>query len=188
MKKLVLFIMAVVTIGSASMAQNVHQKFMGIPMDGSVTQFSQKLQQKGLKKLTTRDGVEVLMGTFATTPDCTFIVVGNDARQMTKVCVAFPSRERWSDLSSEYDGLKTLLTQKYGEPSAVVEEVRAQYSREDVLHHLMMDNATWGCGWSTEHGIIELEIKVVSYDCMVFLTYYDDASRKETIEKVLEEL
>lgn len=188
MKKLVLSILAVMAMETAAMAQSVHQKFMGIPMEGTVAQFSQKLQQKGMKKLTTKEGVDVFEGSFATYTDCTIFVVGNDAKAVTKVCVIFPSKDRWSDLSSNYDAIKGLLTQKYGEPSAVVEEVRASYSKEDVMHHLMMDHATWACGWNTDQGKIELEIKVINYACMVVLSYYDQASQQDAIDKVLEDL
>lgn len=188
MKKLVLFILAVMAMETAAMAQSVHQKFMGIPMEGTVAQFSQKLQQKGMKKLTSQEGGDVLEGSFATYPGCTIFVVGNDAKAVTKVCVIFPSKDRWSDLSSNYDAIKGLLTQKYGEPSAVVEEVRESYSKEDVMHHLKMDHATWACGWNTEQGKIELEVKVVKYDCMVVLSYYDEVNRQESIDKVLEDL
>lgn len=188
MKRLVLFMMTVMVMGSAAMAQEAHQKFMGIPMEGKVAQFSQKLQQKGMKKIMTQNGTEVLKGTFATMSDCLIFVMGGESGQVSRVSVAFPSKDRWSDLSSDYDALKDLLTQKYGKPSLVVEEVNAGYSENDVLHHLMMDQATWACGWSTDKGKIELEVKVVNLDCMVVLSYYDEINHQIQIDKVLEEL
>ena len=64
MKKIITMI-ALVLCTLAMSAQTNHMKFKGIPMEGTLQSFTNKLKMKGYTPMGIRDGVSVLKGEFA---------------------------------------------------------------------------------------------------------------------------
>ena len=60
----------------------------------------------------------VLEGDFAGFRQCTvFVYTVRPINLVSLVSVMFPSRETWADLERDYNFLKSILTEKYGDPN-----------------------------------------------------------------------
>lgn len=76
MKRIVLSFVYIVCFMSLSMGQN-HLRFKGVPMDGTIQQFAQKLTQKGLTIVEKGNDNIILSGMFASYKDCLIGVIGD---------------------------------------------------------------------------------------------------------------
>ena len=102
----------------------------------------------------------------------------------------FPEQDDWDSLENNYTHLKSMLTEKYGEPSDCVETFQGYGSPQtdrDKLHKLKMDECTWYTTYSTSKGDIQLSIDNQSVmSCYVLLRYFDkintDAVRKQAMD------
>lgn len=126
MKKL-LFITSVLIsallFGSAteSFAQNEHLKFAGIPLDGTITQFHQKLIAKGYtidKDANSKDNVRRYKGTFAG-EQCDIAIFFDEHTK-----IVYRAKVLISELSEEiaeqkYSSMKSRLIKKYDESSSL---------------------------------------------------------------------
>ena len=66
MKHLIITLLMSVMV-TASSAQTNHMKFKGIPMEGTLNSFVQKLKEKGYTYLGQQEGMALLKGEFAAT-------------------------------------------------------------------------------------------------------------------------
>lgn len=85
--------------------------------------------------------------------------------------------DNWSSLERDYDHLKSMLTQKYGEPTEVVEQFQGRTNpntNNEKLHELMMDRCTWYTTFETTKGDIQLSLQKGNFgQYFVLLKYYD---------------
>ncbi|MBF0952193.1 MAG: hypothetical protein HXK18_01395, partial [Alloprevotella tannerae] len=136
MKKfLLVFFALAMTITTRGQSASDHMTFKGIPISGSLMEFAQKLSQKGFTVVQTNDVNVVLVGDFAGYKDCQILLLATkETKTIYAVSVFLPSSTSWSLLESNYNHLKTMLTQKYGSPQNVVEEFpRGSSGASDVL-------------------------------------------------------
>lgn len=165
-----------------------HMTFKGIPIDGTLNEFTSKLKSDGFDHVGTEDGSAILLGDFAGYKQCLIGAVTLQQKDLvSQVTVIFPENETWSDLSSNYFYLKELLTEKYGEPEKVVEKFEG-YSepREDEskMHQIRFDNCKYITDYQTTDGYIELKIDHESVSsCFVRLTYVDKINSSIIREK-----
>ena len=79
--------------------------------------------QAGFSDLGIKDGTAVLQGDFAGFKGC---IIGVSTLKTTNVvntiAVIFPECDNWSKLENNYQTLKEMLIQKYGEPADCVEK------------------------------------------------------------------
>ena len=110
MRQLIIsLLLAVCTVCSA---QTNHMKFKGIPIEGTLDSFVQKLKSKGFTYLGQQDGMALLKGEFAATKGCTIGVARfSDRDQVNLVAVIFPEEESWSGITKSYYTLKDMLTE-----------------------------------------------------------------------------
>lgn len=188
--KNVLLTIAFAFFASLSIAQN-HMTFKGIPIDGTLNSFVQKLKAKGYTYVTTQDGMALLTGEFAATKGCTIVVSRfSDRDQVNLVGVIFPEEKTWSKISSTYFTLKRLLTEKYGEPDSI-EFFSDDEPCDDFLkfHALLGDECHYTSEFSEDNGKIQLTMAKQSYNsASVILKYIDDANAKETRKKIMDDL
>lgn len=127
MRKIILLLCCAI-ISSITFAQteSEHLTFKGIPIDGSLDSFVQKLKTQNLTYIGKENGVAIFMGEFAAYKDCTIGIVSLKQKDLVcKAAVTFPSCETWSSLSDNYFTIKDMLSQKYGEPAVCVEEFQS---------------------------------------------------------------
>ena len=102
----------------------------------------------------------------------------------------FPECNVWSSLEQNYNLLKSMLSQKYGVPTEVVEQFHGSpvpKTNNDKLFELSMDRCTWYTLYETPKGDIKLSLQKGDYGkYFVSLMYYGkintDAVRYSAID------
>lgn len=184
MKKfLLVFFALAMTITTRGQSASDHMTFKGIPMSGSLTEFAQKLSQKGFTVVQTNDANVVLVGDFAGYKDCQILLLATkETKTIYTVSVLLPSSTSWSLLESNYNHLKTMLTQKYGSPQNVVEEFpRRSSSASDVLkmYYLRSGECKYTSTFETSNGKIVLSILYMGHEISQVSVFYADKINNE---------
>jgi hypothetical protein len=192
MKKiLMLFTACLMAMMMNAQTANEHLKFKGVPIDGTLSQYVQKMKTAGFSMLGMENGAAILQGDFAGNKGCTIVVGTLKGKDLvSEIVVAFPEYETWSALYGSYSDLKSMLTEKYGEPSDCIEKFQS-YSEprddRDRIFEVKMDRCKYITTFSTNAGDIHLMIfhEGMSH-CYVTLSYYDkinsDILRKQAID------
>ena len=166
-------------IGAMAQNTNEHLKFMGIPINGTLESFTQKLVAKGLKREHAWDNALLLKGTFAGKSGSGVCVMRVPSRNIVyKVVVCLPSKDTWEWLENDYKEFKEMLTTKYGEPYKCSESFKeGTYVGSDYLKisALKGGECEYYSAWGSTEGMILLEIFNAdgSSNCCVRLTYID---------------
>ena len=182
----------------ASFAQNYtdttkHMTFKGVPIDGTLNEYVSKMKQSGFTLIETEDGVAMLKGDFAAYKDCIIGVATLKGKDLvSRTTVIFPNRETWATLASNYFNLKELLTEKYGEPSEVVEEFDTYSEPDDdnsKMHAVEMNNCKYYTTFELENGSIQLSIGNDGFSSsFVMLSYYDKINTEKVRQKAIDDL
>ena len=180
MKRILIALLFVFScIGAMAQNANEHLKFMGIPINGTLESFTQKLVAKGLKREHAWDNALLLKGTFAGKSGSGVCVMRVPSRNIVyKVVVCLPSKDTWEWLENDYKEFKEMLTTKYGEPYKCSESFKeGTYVGSDYLKisALKGGECEYYSAWGSTEGMILLEIFNAdgSSDCCVRLTYID---------------
>ena len=182
MKKIALVLIASLLAFSA-FAQE-HLTFKGIPIDGTIYQFSAKLKNAGFSDLKKDNDGRWYVGQF-TGKKCQLLVQYTAVTETVHtVHVFFDDRTQWSLAKSDYSALKKALTQKYGEPVSR-EEFESFYEEDGhEFMHMRDGHVVWQSDFTTDLGMIYLYIKDQSLSRGCAIIQYIDAanSRKATNE------
>ena len=171
-------------IGAMAQNANEHLKFMGIPINGTLESFSQKLVAKKIKSIQASEGIGVFNGTFAGERDCEVYVNMIPSRNIVyRIVVCLPSKDTWDWLEKDYNRFKEMLTTKYGEPYKCSESFKeGTYVGSDRLKisALKEGKCNYYSIWGSTEGVIALEIFNAdgSSNCCVRLVYYDAINYK----------
>lgn len=200
MKKNVFTLFFMMMFVLSSYAQNSeHLKFKGVPIDGTLNEYVAKMKQAGFQLVETEDGVALLEGEFAGYSDCMVAVKTLQKQNLVhEIAVLFPSQDKWSGLSYDYERLKAMLSQKYGEPSECVEEFHnIKNKSKEEINILMKDNVvflcnignhTWYSSFETPSGRINLSIEKEGFTCFVILRYSDKINSEKFDDAAMEDL
>lgn len=167
MKKfLCVCIMAVFALAAIAQESVEHMRFKGVPIEGTLEEFVEKLKQTGLKLVSIDSERATLKGDFAGYSDC---IIGVSIYETTKeigvISVFFPSSEKWSSLETTYNNLKVRLKKKYGNPIKVVEEFqddRGDLSNQEKYLRLLTDRCNWTSNFEVPEGTVALSIEITS--------------------------
>jgi hypothetical protein len=171
------FVMLVLTLGA--MAQTQHMKFMGIPLNGTISAFHQKLVAKGCKH-----DVEVSNAVGAGSRVFTGTFFGEKA----DICVCYNAKTKvvyrakaWIQRSSEDD-----IIRKYNEvKSALEEKYTDAYMSEDE------HNGYESMHFYTDQGWIDLYVyKDDGYyiPYALHIDYFDDVNFKKNESSKMNDL
>ena len=159
-------------------AQSKHLTFKGIPIDGTLKEFSKKLVQNGFVEVKSTQDFAEFDGPFAGHSGCTVIAYSSpDGKLVHSVAVIFPELDSWSLLEGQYRSIKESLIKKYGTPVLETESFQTNYEPKDdlsKLHELKMDRCNYQSSFMTEEGVIMLQISHQSFYCYVLLGYADN--------------
>lgn len=173
-------------------AQDGHLSFKGVPIDGTLNHYVQEMRQKGFTLVKTGKGEAILRGDFAGIKGCEIGVYTLDAMDLvSNIGVIFPNQITWARLESDYQVLKSNLTDKYGRPKECVEKFDDRYVDDDNdrMHALKFDKCHYYTIWSTELGDIELSLQRDELlHCYVFLKYYDRINSNAVQNVIMEDL
>lgn len=171
-----LFSLALTLIVFSTHAQE-HLAFMGIPIEGSLTSFCQKLQSKGLTKIGSNNNITLFTGDFTGRQATIGVGATDDGKNVHSVIVLLDESRDWKNLVGTYDYYKDLYTRKYGTPAANIENNPSNGDSNTMLmHELTQGSVTYASGWKATGGTIELSIeKSDSYGKGMVLIKYRDA-------------
>lgn len=171
-----------------------HLTFKGVPIDGTIDEFVEKLKAFGFEYLETTSAISFLKGVFAGFADCIVGVgVVKGTNTVYLVGVQFPVCADWSTLEKDYVYLKNLLIKKYGEPSKIIEEFTGCSQPKDnveKLHELYMDRCVWGTLFRVKNGEILLILRrtLDGRGCYVMLKYFDKINTALINSEAMEDL
>ena len=163
MKKIILSLtVMLMSLTTLAQTESPHLSFKGVPIDGTLNEYVQKMKQKGFTYLGTEDGIALLKGDFAAYKGCTVGVATLKQKDLvSKITVIFPNCETWATLANNYFSLKEMLTEKYGEPVDVIEEFQGYSEPRDDnsrMHEVGMDRCKYITTFETTKGKIQLYI------------------------------
>lgn len=179
MKKLILLLMvSLMSLTLNAQIESPHLTFKGVPIDGTLNGYVQKMKQKGFDYIGTENGVALLKGDFAAYKECTIGVSTLKQKDLvSKITVIFPNCETWSALANNYFFLKDMLSDKYGKPADVVETFQSYSETSDdntKMTYVKLDRCKYVATFETPKGNIQLSISHKSLSsCYVMLTYFD---------------
>ena len=204
MKKFIISLFLAVAAIATSHSQLVdalqeHLKFKGVPINGSLQEYVTKMKTAGFTLTKTEKDFATLQGDFAGFKNCKITVATIKPMDLVNtINVAFPSRDEWSELESDYRQLKTMLQHKYGAPSGCVEKFDMDIDGMDVdgmglmnvakIMFLMHNQCTWYTAFHTRDGDIRLSIEYKDNDCFVQLDYYDRLNSKAVMQQAIDDL
>ncbi len=211
MKK-TLLLFAVMLFAGLISAQNpalAVPKFKGIEITGTVDQFGAKLADKGFKYIDKLDAGTCYMGRFAGKDDCFILLIPvENSKDIATVGVMFGlqiseygdvySYETWEQLLNDYEGLKRLLTEKYGKPSDENEgftEDAHFYSSFAKLHAVKDGQCEYYSIWG-DSDVDKMEVRLgiaggksMGFDCAVIVLGYSNVERtNDSKQEILDDL
>lgn len=184
---LIFTVIAITCFTQVKQDTSKHLAFKGVPIDGTLDEFVLKMEKSGFAHTGTEDGVATLQGDFASYKSCIAEVSTLKTKDLvSKIAVLFPNCYNWSSLSENYLDLKSLLTEKYGKPSEVVEKFDSNHPPTDdvsKMSDVKFDRCKYYSIWETDKGEIKLSIDHNRrLKCFVTLAYFDKIN-SETIKK-----
>ena len=183
------FVLTVITaVAQDNSNSSNHLIFKGVPIDGTLDDYVSKMKQNGFTYLGTEDGTALLKGEFAGYKDCTVGVSTLKQKDLVhKIAVIFPEHKTWSTLYGNYFNLKEMLTEKYGNPSDVLEKFDSYSQPRDdnsKIYEVKFDRCKYYSIYETEKGTIELSIEHDGVSsCFIKLAYFDKINSNIVKEK-----
>lgn len=178
-------------IASFQMVAQEHLFFKGVPIDGDITSFVEKLNSKGFKSLKQNDEGFFLEGLFSG-HNCILVVESSlISHTVYSVYVMHDVKEDWMTLKNDYALLKKGLTLKYGDPILEKEEFRSPYKEGDGRAYMAFKGgyADWYCRFDAKVGKIDLYIREQSYDKLnVIIQYEDSLNANKAVQELTSDL
>ena len=159
MKKIVCIIFAITMFFGAN-AQN-HLTFLGVPIDGTLDQFSERVSEKGLTLVQRVNDIDFYYGSFLGY-DCIVGAVPREEKDLVySVLACIIPFEDWKTLQSTYFDVKKKLTAEYGTPEEV-EEKFSNSPRNDAekFQSVIDGKCHYETSFVTKSGNISVSIEV----------------------------
>ena len=172
------------------MAQE-HLSFKGIPIEGSMTEFCQKLKTKGFTSIGRENNISLFTGDFTGRNATIGVTATDDGENVFAVVVLFDSSEEWKTLVNTYEYYKDLYTRKYGKPEISKENNPAHSDSNTALMSAVHEGqVVYGSMWEVTGGDIQLSIEKADgfYEGMVMIRYRDSQNVETKIKKDLEDI
>ncbi len=189
MKKII-FTLTVLFTAINVMAQE-HLSFKGIPIEGSMTEFCQKLKAKGFTSIGRENNITLFSGDFTGRKATVGVVATDDGENVFAVVVLFDPSKEWNTLVDTYDYYKDLYTRKYGEPTSSKEKNPARLdSNTALMAEVYQGTVEYRSAWKVTGGDIQLSIEKSSgiYEGMVMIRYRDSQNAEAKIQNDLDDI
>ena len=189
MKKII-FTLALFLVTMSLMAQE-HLSFKGIPIEGSITEFCKKLEDKGFSSIGSEDNITMFTGDFTGREANVAVAATDDGKNVFSVVVFFDPSDEWNTLVNTYAYYKDLYIRKYGKPKKSKEKNPAHLdSNTSLMLELEQGTVVWGSAWEVTGGDIELSIEKSSdmFKGMVMIRYRDSQNVEAKIQRDLEDI
>ncbi|MDE5836200.1 MAG: hypothetical protein K2H50_04255 [Paramuribaculum sp.] len=169
---LTLFLVCSVLCSSAQ----EHLSFKGIPIEGSMHSFCQKLKGKGFTQIGTDGNISLFAGDFTGRNATVGVVAADNGQDVFSVGVLFDESDSWNTLVNTYDYYKDLYVEKYGKPSQCVEKNPSHSdSNTSLMLELFQGRVTYGCLFEVPGGKIQISIEQASFNGGHVMIKYQDS-------------
>ena len=189
MKKIVTIL--TVLFATISMMAQEHLLFKGIPIEGSMTEFCQKLKAKGFTSIGQENNITLFTGDFTGREATVGVTATDDGKNVFAVVVLFNPSGEWNTLVNTYDYYKDLYTRKYGKPTISKEKNPAlSDSNTALMAEVHQGTVVYGSAWEVMGGDIQLSIEKSSgvYEGMVMIRYRDSQNVEAKIKSDLDDI
>lgn len=189
MKKIIFTLTVLLT--AISITAQEHLSFKGIPIEGSMTEFCQKLRTKGFSQIGRENNLTLFSGDFTGRKATVGVSATDDGKNVFAVVVFFDPSGEWNTLVNTYDYYKDLYTRKYGEPTASTENNPAHLNTNIALMtEVQQGTVVYGSAWEVTGGDIQLSIEKSSdfYKGMVMIRYRDAQNVETKIQNDLDDI
>lgn len=167
-------------------AQSNHLSFKGIPIEGTVSDFSTKLAAQNYRVLESNENTCFLIGNFAGCDDVTIAVVGTPKTNIVyRITVFFDKRDSFSSLNVQYESFVKRYTDKYGKPEQSYSFFLDPYYKGDgyELQALRQNKCRYISFFDVSNGHISIEISklqkvVVNYEDLIGVKLYNEEKDK----------
>lgn len=172
-------------------ASSDHLEFKGIPIDGSIDDFTSKLKKVGFKSAGKYNGDPYFVdGNFA--GYYSEILVESTPSGIVCAIRIFPeNHDEWQPIEADYKKLKAALTKKYGKPAKCIEkftDTMQPRSNSDKYICLITGTCNYVTTFETDKGTITLSISKEDFNKGVSLVYQDKENSKIADSDMLDEL
>lgn len=168
-----------------------HLEFMGCPIDGTLDAFIEKMEAKGFKAKTNLDAAFLMKGDFAGYSNCSLHIYSSKREDFVfMVGISFPELYTWESLYANYYYLKSMLTQKYGDPiSMETFDTDVQPTDDNERMYQVQQNRCkyYSCFYGL-NGLIKLEIQHVLTSSHVSLVYEDSENMHRYFSNSMDDL
>lgn len=82
-----------------------HLSFKGIPIEGSISTFCQKLKAKGLTQIHSEDNIRLFTGDFTGRDATIGVIADQSGKNVFSVVVLLPKNDEWNSLVNTYDNI-----------------------------------------------------------------------------------
>ncbi len=168
-----------------------HLSFKGIPIEGSMTAFCQKLKAKGFTSIGRDNNITIFTGEFTGRKATVGVTATDDGKNVFAVVVFFDSSGEWNTLVNTYDYYKDLYTRKYGAPTFSKENNPAHSdSNTALMAEVYQGTVVYGSTWEVTGGEIQLIIgkSTEIYEGMVMIRYRDSQNVEAKIQNDLDDI
>ncbi len=177
MKRIISLVMLIMALAVPGLKAADHISFMGIPVNGRISTFCNKLvSQKGLKIVNSDDsrGVYTLSGRFAGYNNCEFYVFDNDdTKQVYRVDVYLPECTTWNSIKNQYNKIvrdyRSNSAYRFDEAETVFESPYREGDGDEVAA-VKADKINYHTDFFTDGGLLVIRI---THFMQVRLTFYD---------------
>lgn len=175
----------------AQSTENQHLLFKGVPIDGTLSEYVEKMKLNGFTLLDSTNYGAMFNGEFANYQNCKIGVgTSNKKDLVSTVFVLFTEREEWNDLYGDYNRLKQMLSEKYGAPNESIEKWENGYEPMLALRisAVKRGECNFTTSFVTPKGKIQLRIEHQDATCFVFLGYFDKINGEIMKAKAIDDL
>jgi hypothetical protein len=149
-----------------------HLKFKDIPIDGSLEIFVAQLKKQGFTLLKIDESHAIISGKF--TGDDVKILVQSTPEKVYGVTVNYDRQTTWNAIKMQYENMKSLLHEKYGDPQETTEKFAAPYFENSggELLALSQDKCTYSTLFVAKTGCGMIRLRIAS-DASIAINYVD---------------
>ena len=188
-----LFMVYSIVIGGHVFAQDSisHLEFKGIPINGKIDNFVNKLETQGFRITEKLDDIVMMKGQFTGKDATIYIISTKKSKTVWKVVVEFSEQSSWFSLKSDYNYYKEMFVKKYGIPTDNYEFFSKPYYEGDgyELSALRNGKCHYISAFETKSGVVYLEISKFK---KIKINYEDETNsnimNREKEESVIDDI
>lgn len=188
--KRILLTLALSLIMVGAYAQE-HLSFKGIPIEGTMSSFCQKLKSKGFTAIGSQNNIRGFTGDFTGREATVGVISTDNGQDVFGVVVLLPESGEWNTLVNTYDYYKDLYTRKYGKPSISKEKnPSSSDSNISLMYEVQQGTVVYASVWEVAGGSIELAIEKADgiYEGQVVIRYRDSQNAEAKLQQDLDDI